>query len=41
MHLIPNDAKHIYRKLISDNNIEDDVDGFDGEPDFEPEADFE
>ncbi|CAG9837583.1 unnamed protein product [Diabrotica balteata] len=35
MHLIPNDAKPLYRSLFSNNTVEDDIDGFDGDLDFD------
>ena len=37
MDLIPGDAKDFYTSLFADSNVEDDVDGFSGVPDFEVE----
>lgn len=37
LHLIPNDAKPFYRKFFEDVSIVDDIDGFNGELDFEIE----
>lgn len=36
-HLIPNDCLPFYRNLTSSNSIQDDIEGFSGEPDFEPD----
>lgn len=41
MHLIPRDAHTFYKNLRGDNNVEDDIDGFGAEPDFEIEYDAE
>ncbi|KAJ8869864.1 hypothetical protein PR048_028873 [Dryococelus australis] len=37
MDLIPGDARDFYSALIGDSNVDDDVDGFSGVPDFECE----
>lgn len=37
MHLIPKDAHAFYKNLTGDDNLEDDIDGFGAEPDFEVE----
>lgn len=33
--LIPSDAKSLYRSLFIQNNVQDDIDGFNGELDFQ------
>lgn len=37
MELIPSDAKPVYQRLFASAGVEDDIDGFDGELDFEME----
>lgn len=37
MKFIPNDARHVYRLLFSNADIEDDIEGFNGPLDFEVE----
>ena len=39
MHLIPKDAQQYYKNVTGDENIEDDIEGFSGIPDFEVEFD--
>lgn len=39
MSPIPNDAKSFYKSLIGDPTIEEDIDGFNGELDFDLEED--
>lgn len=39
LHLIPEDAQDFYKKLTGDVTVEDDIDGFSGEVDFEVEVD--
>ena len=41
MHLIPRDAQTFYKNLRGDNNVEDDIDVFGAEPDFEIEYEAE
>jgi hypothetical protein len=40
MHLIPQDWQEFYQNLVGNQVIEDDVDGFTGNPDFEIESDL-
>lgn len=37
LHLIPTDAKSFYKKLTGSDTVTDDIDGFNGSLDFEPE----
>lgn len=39
LHLIPEDAQGFYKKLTGDVTVEDDIDRFSGEIDFEVELD--
>lgn len=38
LHLIPRDAQEFYKKFTGDATVEDDIDGFSGEVDFEVEV---
>jgi hypothetical protein len=40
MHLIPQDCPEFYQNLVGNQVIEDDVDGFTGNPDYEIESDL-
>lgn len=39
LHLIPEDAQYFYKNLTGDGTVQDDIDGFSGEVDFEVEVD--
>ncbi|KAH9629351.1 hypothetical protein HF086_010053 [Spodoptera exigua] len=41
LHLIPQDSHDFYVKLTGNEDTEDDIDGFSGQPDFELETDLD
>ncbi|KAL0821958.1 hypothetical protein ABMA28_005346 [Loxostege sticticalis] len=41
LHLIPQDSHDFYVKLVGNDDIEDDLEGFSGQPDFDVESDLD